>query len=77
METLPFTHAAVIYTFHNARKPRIGREWRSHTERLSASPTVSFWGPFQGQVTNLIPEALGSVEGKNIVLAGSGWLQTL
>ena len=78
-----FSNGAVIRTFDNDRKPRIGGhvESRSHTERMSTySPSVcsslSIWGPFQGQVTNLISKALldgkDSTSRKNLVLAGSG-----
>ena len=78
-----FSNGAVIRTFDNDRKPRIGGhvESRSHTERMSTySPSMysslSIWGPFQGQVTNLISKALlagkDSTSRKNLVLAGSG-----
>ncbi len=78
-----FSNGAVIRTFDNDRKPRIGGhvESRSHTERMSTySPSVcsslSIWGPFQGQVTNLISKALldgkDSTSRKHLVLAGSG-----
>lgn len=69
-ETSRYTYGAVIRTFHNARKPRIGGQARSHTEGMAESSSISIWGPFQGDVTNLIPkEFVGTA---NIVLAGSG-----
>lgn len=72
--SLGYTHAAVIRTFHKDRKPRIGGERRSHTERMGENPTscLSVWGPFQGQVTNLIPKVFAADRERSIVLAGSG-----
>ena len=61
---------------------------RSHTERIAKAcneasvcePSLSIWGPFQGKISNLIPKALLNtgggpfrrLNGKNVVLAGSG-----
>ena len=72
-----YTHGAVIRTFHNARKPPLGGEIRSHTERfVKGSPSsFSIWGPFQGHVTNLIPKSFpkdGEAQERTVVLAGSG-----
>jgi len=75
------TNGAVIRTFRNARKPRIGGEDRSHTGRMAEdSPSsLSIWGPFQGHLTNLVRNAFptegdgyGSAQERSIVLAGSG-----
>jgi hypothetical protein len=84
------TNGAVIHIFHNDRKPRISIQsgTRSHTERIAKAcneasvcggPSLSIWGPFQGNVTNLIPKALLNAGGDpfrrlngNVVLAGSG-----
>jgi len=76
-----FTNGAIIRTFRNKRKPRIGAksEIRSHTERMTESPSSALsslfvWGPFQGNVTNVIPKSVleASLTGKKTVLAGSG-----
>ena len=84
------TNGAGIRIFHNDRKPRISiqSKTRSHTERIAKAcneasvcggPSLSIWGPFQGNVTNLIPKALLNAGGDpfrrlngNVVLAGSG-----
>ena len=85
-----FSNGAIIRVFDNKRSPRIGGplETRSHTGRIfsclhsyleSSNSPLSIWGPFQGQVTNLISKALldekdsdSSGCAKNIILAGSG-----
>lgn len=66
-----YTNGAVVRTFRNDRMPTIGNksEARSHTERITTGNTDSLsalfiWGPFQGQVTNLIPKALLDTGGK-------------
>jgi hypothetical protein len=77
-KTRCYTHGAIIRTFHNERRPRIGGEERSHTEKMAHAPlsSLSIWGPFQGHVTNIIPRSMPNGQGpekqRNIVLAGSG-----
>ena len=63
---------AVIRLFHNDRKIQIGSklESRSHTKRISKAfeeehdssmkkpPVLEMWGPFQGDMTEMIPRTL-------------------
>lgn len=84
-----FTSGAVIRVFHDDRKPRIGgkSESRSHTERMAKeeklNTTLSVWGPFQGNVSSVIPKTMlhrdatclcihYGQQRKNLVMVGSG-----
>jgi len=75
------TNGSVIRVFDHKRTPRIGGplEIWSHTKRLAYERMplpLSIWGPFQGDMTELIPKKLlvgaSSTGGRSIVLAGSG-----
>ena len=87
-----WSSGAVIRIFKNDRSPKIGSEFesRSHTERIEKAfkdlvngdtflkPDLKICGPFQGDMTNLIPQALlkdftaaGAMK-RTLVLVGSG-----
>lgn len=76
-----FTHGAVIRVFNSDRSPVLGGDAKSHTTRLAndAIGRLSIWGPFQGEMTALIPKLLmhkkpqfSKTNYKRVIFVGSG-----
>ena len=83
-----YSNGTVVRIFRTARRFSIGSQSdhsRSHTERIEEAcykpsvwgPSIYIWGPFQGNISNIITKTLFQPEesnglNRNIILIGSG-----